>query len=306
MAAVVGVVLAGFIALTAAFAGHEGAPIGIRPMGHTASSPLPLCTRRKSARPSACRTHGWRPVASSRQLPTSTTPDRGPERALILDRNLQPVWFQPVPGSSSRPTSTCRATTANWCWRGGGGAVTNTGATESGEWVVVNQHYQPILRLKAKDGWVLTLHELIIDGDVAWVTANKNIPKNLSKWGGAYNGAVIDSAVQEYDLRTGRLLRNWDALDHVPLSQSEATIPTNGFPWDAYHVNSSLAYGRRALRRVDARHVGGLHGRHRHGPSPGRSVGASRVSSSGEGRVRARRAAQPNGVVASMTTIAAS
>jgi hypothetical protein len=44
--------------------------------------------------------------------------------------------------------------------------------------------------------------------------------------------------VQEYNLKTGRLLRNWDALQHIPLSESQASLPTNGFPWDAYHVNS--------------------------------------------------------------------
>ncbi len=61
---------------------------------------------------------------------------------------------------------------------------------------------------------------------------------DLSKYGGAYNGALVDSAVQEYNLKSGRLVRSWDALDHIPLSQSQATLPTNGFPWDAYHVNS--------------------------------------------------------------------
>ncbi len=85
---------------------------------------------------------------------------------------------------------------------------------------------------------MLTLHEFVIRGEDAWVTANKNIPMNLSKYGGAYNGALIDSAVQEYNLKTGKLLRSWDALDHIPLSDSYATLPTNGFPWDAYHVNS--------------------------------------------------------------------
>ncbi len=85
---------------------------------------------------------------------------------------------------------------------------------------------------------MLTLHEIVIDGDNAWVTANKNLPRDLSSYGGAYNGALIDSAVQEYDLKTGRLLRNWDALEHIPLGESEASLPTNGFPWDAYHVNS--------------------------------------------------------------------
>jgi hypothetical protein len=66
---------------------------------------------------------------------------------------------------------------------------------------------------------------------------------NLSKYGGAYNGALIDSAVQEYDLRTGKLIHSWDALDHIPLSDSRASLPTNGFPWDAYHVNSIFLPG---------------------------------------------------------------
>jgi hypothetical protein len=79
---------------------------------------------------------------------------------------------------------------------------------------------------------------MIIRGDDAWVTANRNLPRNLAGQGGAYNGALIDSAVQEYNLKTGKLLYNWDALKHIPLGASYASIPTNGFPWDTYHVNS--------------------------------------------------------------------
>ena len=162
----------------------------------------------------------------------------GQSGPLILDRRLQPVWFQPVPEklvASNLSLQTYEGKPALAWWQG---VVTNTGATESGEDVVVNQHYQTVARLKATDGWVLTLHEFLIAGEDAWVTANKNIPMNLSKYGGAYNGALIDSAVQEYNLKTGKLLRNWDALDHIPLSESHASLPTNGFPWDAYHVNS--------------------------------------------------------------------
>jgi hypothetical protein len=44
--------------------------------------------------------------------------------------------------------------------------------------------------------------------------------------------------VQEYDLRTGRLLYTWDATGHIPLTDSYTQPPPNGFPWDAYHVNS--------------------------------------------------------------------
>ena len=170
-------------------------------------------------------------------------PIQGQSGPLILDRHLQPVWFQPVPervvAANLNLQSYQGKPVLTW-WQG---KVTNTGATESGEDVIVNQHYQTVGRLRATGGWVVTVHEFLVDGEHAWVTVNKNLPMNLSKYGGAYNGAVIDSAVQEYDLKTGKLLLDWDALKHIPLSQSEASLPTNGFPWDAYHVNSIQLVG---------------------------------------------------------------
>ncbi len=117
--------------------------------------------------------------------------------------------------------------------------MTKNGPTETGEDVIVDEHYHVVARLHATGGWVLTLHELLIDSEGhAWVSANKNIAKDLSSYGGAYNGALVDSAVQEYDLATGKLMRSWDALQHISLRESVATVPTNGFPWDAYHINS--------------------------------------------------------------------
>jgi hypothetical protein len=104
--------------------------------------------------------------------------------------------------------------------------------------VIVDQHYRPVATLTGTNGWVLTLHEVVIRGNYAWVTANKNEARDLSRYGGAYNGALIDSAVQEYNLKTGKLVRNWVASKHLPLGDSRASLPTNGFPWDAYHVNA--------------------------------------------------------------------
>jgi MFS family permease len=161
----------------------------------------------------------------------------GQSGPLILDNDLQPVWFRPVPKdvvASNLTSETYRGKPVLAWWQG---VITNAGVTESGEYVVVDQHYKTIARLKGKDGWILTLHAFVIDGDHVWVTANKNIPRDLSDYGGAYNGAIVDSAVQEYDLATGKLLRSWEALDHIPLNDSHAIPPTNGFPWDAYHVN---------------------------------------------------------------------
>ncbi len=122
------------------------------------------------------------------------------------------------------------------------GAVSGTGATTSGEDVVFDQHYRQVATLKGTDGWVISEHEMIISGHNAWVTAYKNVPMNLTPYGGDAKGVVVDSAVQEYDLQTGQLLYTWDALNpggtpNIPLSQSKQK-PFPGIPWDAYHINS--------------------------------------------------------------------
>jgi EmrB/QacA subfamily drug resistance transporter len=242
----VALVLAAFLALDLAFAGNHGAPVG----AYTKSDTYSFVTE-PALHPPKLTVEGRTDTAKLAPGYILTTnfynlnypPLVGQSGPMILDDRLQPVWFQPVPekvvaGNLSLQSFAGRPALAWWQ-----GLITNTGATESGEYVVVNQHYRTVARLKGSGGWKLTLHDFAIQGDDAWVTANKDIPRNLSKYGGAYNGALIDSAVQEYDLKTGRLLYNWDALAHIPLGDSEATLPTNGFPWDAYHINSLQLVG---------------------------------------------------------------
>jgi EmrB/QacA subfamily drug resistance transporter len=173
----------------------------------------------------------------------SHPPMVGQSGPLILDDDLQPVWFKPEPKSriaGNLSLQHYRGKPVLTWWRG---EITNTGQTLSGEYVVVDQNYRPVAKLRGKGGWILTLHTIVIDGDHAWVTANRNRPRNISKFGGAYNGAIIDSAVQEYELSTGKLQRTWSALDHIPPSASKEAVPGNGFPWDAYHVNSVQLVG---------------------------------------------------------------
>jgi EmrB/QacA subfamily drug resistance transporter len=243
----IGIVLVVFVALTAAFAGSHGAPIGAYTTKDTYSfltAPALHPPQIRSVQKATAGRLAPGYILTANFYDLNEPPIVGQSGPLILNRDLQPVWFQPVPEkvvAANLSLQTYQGKPALAWWQG---VVTNTGATESGEYVVVDQHYRTVARLKAKDGWVLTLHELVIDGGHAWVTANRNVPRDLSKYGGAYNGALIDSAVQEYDLKTGALLRNWDALEHIPLSQSQASLPTNGFPWDAYHVNSIQLTGK--------------------------------------------------------------
>jgi EmrB/QacA subfamily drug resistance transporter len=238
---VIGLIVVSFLALDIAFANSHGAPVGAYVTKGTENfltAPSLHPPKLRSNHPTATRELAPGYIFTANFYDLSEPPMVGQSGPLIIDRNLQPVWFNPVPESvvaSNLSLQTYKGKPALAWWQG---VVTNTGTTESGEYVVVNQHYQRVARLKGANGWILTLHEFTIRGDDVWVTANKNVPIDLSKYGGAYNGALIDSAVQEYNLGTGKLLRTWDALDHIPLKDSYATLPTNGFPWDAYHVNS--------------------------------------------------------------------
>ncbi|MGH3266776.1 MAG: hypothetical protein ACRDNS_32895, partial [Trebonia sp.] len=139
----------------------------------------------------------------------------GQSGPLMLDSRLRPVWFHPVPTNvvaSNLEAQTFDGRPVLSWWQGD---VTATGQINSGEDVVVNRHYQTVATLKGADGWVLTLHSMVIQGDKAWVTANKNVPANLADDGGVNHGVLVDSAVQEYNLRTGKLLYNWRASDHI-------------------------------------------------------------------------------------------
>jgi Arylsulfotransferase (ASST) len=167
-----------------------------------------------------------------------TQPLAGQGGPLILNSALQPVWFDPTPlnvYSLNLTTQTYQGKPALSWWEG---VISNVGAVASGKDIVVDQHYRQVASLTGKDGWVLSPHEFLVRGNDAWVTANRNVPnQNLTAFGGPASAVVTDSAVQEYNLKTGALVASWSALAHIPLSQSQ-TRPAPGIPWDAYHVNS--------------------------------------------------------------------
>ncbi|HUO75210.1 MAG TPA: arylsulfotransferase family protein [Solirubrobacteraceae bacterium] len=176
---------------------------------------------------------------------TLTAPQVGQGGPLILDSTLAPVWFHPVASNLSATnlrTQTYHGKPVLTWWQG---TITNTGATTSGTNIVVDQHYKVVATLNGTGGWVLSPHEFLINGSNAWVTAYKVVgPMNLSAFGGSAQGFLLDSAVQEYSLRTGRLLYTWDIKDHVSLADSETHAPPlPTVAWDAYHVNSIQLIG---------------------------------------------------------------
>lgn len=239
IAAGVVVAIGGFVGVDFAVGGDHGPPIGSYSTNGAytfASAPglhPPIIKLDNVGPPGTKASPGYIFLANFYDI--SNPPMVGQSGPLILDKKLQPVWFQSVPKNvvaGNLALQTYQGKPALSWWQG---RITSTGDTISGEDVVVNQHYQKVATLKATNGWAVTLHEMIIQGNNAWVTANKNVAHNLGAFGGPFNGAIIDSAVQEYNLKTGKLEFSWDALKHIPLGDSQESLIS---PWDAYHVNS--------------------------------------------------------------------
>ena len=186
---------------------------------------------------------GYFMVANFKNL-TVKTPMVGQSGPLILDNRLQPVWFGPVPTNVLAMNLSAQRYNGkpvlSW-WQG---VISPLGETLSGTDVVYSQQYKRVAKLTGQDGWVISPHEMLISGHTAWVTAYKDERADLSSVGGSATGLISDSAIQEYDLKTGKLLKTWDALDHIPLTDSYASLPASPtIAWDAYHVNSINSVG---------------------------------------------------------------
>jgi MFS family permease len=187
-------------------------------------------------------------IMTANFLDVTKPPIVGQSGPLMLDHALQPVWYKPVPTdvvAANLETYEYEGKPVLGWWQG---VVSATGEIESGKIVIVDQSYKQIATLEGTDGWVISLHAMDIRDGTAWVTANKNVPADLSSEGGVNHGVLVDSALQQYDLKTGKLLYSWDATKHIPMSDSETQPPPNGFPWDAYHINAlDLTEDGRAL-----------------------------------------------------------
>jgi hypothetical protein len=105
--------------------------------------------------------------------------------------------------------------------------------------IVMDSNYQTVATVSAGNGYEADLHDFqIAPGNVAYLTVYNLIRCDLSTVGGVRNGALVDTAVQEVDMKTGLVRWEWHSVDHVATSESHAPVPTNATPWDYFHLNS--------------------------------------------------------------------
>jgi outer membrane protein assembly factor BamB len=106
--------------------------------------------------------------------------------------------------------------------------------------VIADERYRVIARVRALGRGVRTdLHEMVITPKgTALVVGFRFLQRDLSRYGGNARGQIIDSLVQEIDIKTGRRLFSWSAANNVALGDSVTRPPATADGWDWFHVNA--------------------------------------------------------------------
>jgi Arylsulfotransferase (ASST) len=172
---------------------------------------------------------------------TTNGPGPGQYGPLIYTPEGRLVWFDKLAGGETAENlseQTYQGQRALTWWKG---RVLSLGFGQ-GEDIVMNSNYQTVARVPGGNGLHADLHEFqIAPHDIAYITAYNSIRCDLSPVKGAHDGAIVDTAIQEIDMKTGLVRWEWHSLDHIGVSESETEAPTTATTattWDWFHLNS--------------------------------------------------------------------
>jgi hypothetical protein len=148
------------------------------------------------------------------------------------------VWFHRAPAGEEDAdfrVQTYEGKKVLTFWQGTGLGGVSTGAD-----YIYDSRYRLIATVKAGNGYQADGHEFAITPQgTALVLAYATKTANLTSIGGPADQTVIDGIVQEINIKTGRVLLQWDAATHVPYSQSEQPLPSSASSaWDWFHINA--------------------------------------------------------------------
>ncbi|MGA9190216.1 MAG: arylsulfotransferase family protein, partial [Anaerolineales bacterium] len=157
---------------------------------------------------------------------------------MIVDNEGNLVWYRKGETSNFRVQQFKGQPVLTW-WQG----PFRSNGVGDGTYLILNRRYQLIKRVKAGNGYTGDLHDFrLTNQGTAVLTAYKAVKKDLRPFGGVKNGTVLDSIVQEVDLRTNLVIWEWHSLGNVSLKDSMVPAPeTADSAWDYFHVNSAEA-----------------------------------------------------------------
>ncbi len=153
--------------------------------------------------------------------PKAEAPQAGP---MIVDGRGQLVWFRPLDtkGVADFRAQTYRGRPVLTWWRGRADQGVGHGYD-----VIADPSYRQIARVRAGNGLLADIHEfLITPRDTALLTIYHQV------------GKVLEGVVQEVEIPSGRVLFQWESLDHVGVGESYYPRGRPGEPWDYFHINS--------------------------------------------------------------------
>ena len=170
--------------------------------------------------------------------PYGTSPTYTSGAEILSPDGKKVVWYHPAAAGSTIAdfrTQTYRGKPVLTFWQG-----TGLGGLATGTDYIYNDRYRKIAEVHAGNGQTADGHEfLITKKNTALVLAYEKSTADLTSIGGPANQTVINGVAQEIDIRTGKVLFEWNSADHVPYSESEQPLPASAStPWDWFHINA--------------------------------------------------------------------
>lgn len=164
------------------------------------------------------------------------------------------VWFHPVPDGQEAADfreQVYRGQPVLTWWQG-----TGLGGLSSGVDYIYDTHYRRVATVRAGNGYSADGHEFAITRrNTALIIAYTVATADLTAIGGPADQKVINGVVQEIDIRTGKVLFQWNSAGHVPYSASEQPLPASAStPWDWFHLNA-VKLNRSGNLLIDARNT---------------------------------------------------
>ncbi len=159
---------------------------------------------------------------------------------MIIRTNGELVWFKPDISDSKMDFNTQAyqgKQVLTW-WEG---KVVGAGYG-LGAGMIADASYQTVHKVHCANGLQADLHEFnITPQGTALLTAYKVSVADLSAVGGPSRAYLVSGVAQEIDIATGKLVFEWDSLDHVPIEESHqlyASLNSVKHPYDYFHINS--------------------------------------------------------------------
>jgi Arylsulfotransferase (ASST) len=157
---------------------------------------------------------------------------------MIAEQDGALVWFHPLPPGESATNfqvQTYEGQPALTWWQG---RIIRVGFGE-GEDVIYNSSYRQVATVRAGNGYRADLHEILLTPQgTAWIDAFDPIHMSLASVHGFVHGILLDSIIEEVDVKTGLVMWEWHALGHIPLKDSLNHVSSGDYPWDYVHINS--------------------------------------------------------------------